>query len=191
MGTCGNRLTIKREGFETRVLSGLNDQLLHPELIAEYVRAYQAEFNQLAGSIRADRLADERELTKVTRQIDQMVNAIAEGMFHPSMKDKMTALESSKAALTAKLRDASHATPVLLHPGLADRYQAQVADLTAALQRDSTNAESTLIIRSLLTEIRLIPQDGVLAIELVGALAGLLSFGEPAKGVSINAKNHP
>ncbi|SFL70738.1 hypothetical protein SAMN04488004_1484 [Loktanella salsilacus] len=120
-----------------------------------------------------------------------MVNAIAEGMFHPSMKDKMTALESSKAALTAKLRDASTAAPVLLHPGLADRYQAQVANLTAALQSDSTKAEATSIIRSLLTEIRLIPQDGALAIELVGALAGLLSLGEHAKGGPQNAKIHP
>jgi site-specific DNA recombinase len=49
-GTCGNRLTIKREDFETRVLSGLKNQLLHPDLIAEYVRAYQAEFNKLSGS---------------------------------------------------------------------------------------------------------------------------------------------
>lgn len=106
-GTCGNRLTIKRKDFETRVLSGLKNQLLHPDLIAEYVRAYQAEFNKFSGSIRADRQANERELAKLTRQIDQMVNAIAEGMFHPSMKDKMTALESSKAALTAKLREAS------------------------------------------------------------------------------------
>jgi site-specific DNA recombinase len=185
-GTCGNRLTIKRDDFEARVLSGLKDQLLHPDLIAEYVRAYLAEFNQLAGSIRADRQADERELAKVTRQIDQMVNAIAEGMFHPSMKDKMTALESSKAALTAKLRDTSDEAPVLLHPGLADRYQAQVANLTAALQSDTTKAEATSIIRSLLTEIRLIPQDGVLAIELVGALAGLLSLGTPR-----NAESHP
>ena len=98
----------------------------------------------------------------------------------------MTALESTKAELTAKLRDASDTAPVLLHPGLADRYQAQVADLTAALQSDSTKAESTLIILSLLTEIRLIPQDGVLAIELVGALAGLLSLGGPR-----NDESHP
>ncbi len=185
-GTCDNRLTIKRDDFEARVLSGLKDQLLHPDLIKEYVRAYQAEFNQLVGSIRAGRLADERELTKVTRQIDQMVNAIADGMFHPSMKDKMTALESSKAALTAKLHDASDADPVLLHPGLTDRYQAQVANLTGALSDAGTKAEATSIIRSLLTEIRLIPQNGVLAIELVGELAGLLSLGVPQ-----NAESHP
>jgi hypothetical protein len=48
-----------------------------------------------------------------------------------------------------------------MHPGLADRYHVQVTDLTTALQSDSTKAEAKLIIRSLLTEIRLIPQYGI------------------------------
>ncbi|OAN77935.1 resolvase, partial [Sulfitobacter pontiacus] len=185
-GTCGNRLTIKRDDFETRVLSGLKDKLLHPDLIAEYVRAYQTEYNKLAGQIRSERISDERDLTKVSRQIDQIVNAIAEGMYHPSMKTKMTALESTKAALTAKLRNASDASPVLLHPGLAARYQAQVANLTEALNDTAVKVEATSIIRSLLSEIRLIPQDGVLAIELVGELAGLLSL-----GATQNVKDRP
>jgi site-specific DNA recombinase len=55
-----------------------------------------------------------------------------------------------------------------------------------ALQSDTTKPEATSIIRSLLTEIRLIPQDGVLAIELLGALAGLLSLGTPR-----NDESHP
>jgi hypothetical protein len=56
---------------------------------------------------------------------------------------------------------------------------------------DGLDAEATSIIRSLLTEIRLIPQDGLLAFFLVGALAGLLFFGKPTKGGPINAKSHP
>jgi hypothetical protein len=123
-------------------------------------------------------LADERELTKANRQIEQMVNAIAEGMFHPSMKEKMTALEATKAGLTSKLRDAPDTAPVLLHPGLAERYQTQVGNLTTALSDSRTQAEATSIIRGLLSEIRLVPLDGALAIELVGELAGLLALGE-------------
>ena len=66
-----------------------------------------------------------------------------------------------------------------------------MADLTAALQIDSTMAEATFIIGSLLTEIRQIPQDGLLAIELVGALAGLLFLSQPTKGSPSNAERHP
>ncbi len=179
-GTCANRRTIKRQELETRVLAGLKEQLLHPDLIAEYVRAYQEEFNRLAGSIRKERKKAERNLAKVQRQITQMIDAIADGMFHISMKDKMTALESEKARLESELANASDKPPVLLHPGLADRYKQQVVELESALSDPTTSAEAANIIRSLLSEIRLVPEGDKLTIELVGELAGLLSLG-PAK----------
>lgn len=121
-------------------MSGLKNRLLDPDLIAEYVRAYQAAFNQLSGTIRADRLADIRELAKVILQIDQMVNTIAKDMFHPGMKDKMRALESSKTAFTAKLRDAADAAPGCCTPDCRLLPGPQVRNLTAALQSDSTKA---------------------------------------------------
>lgn len=42
-------MTIQREALETRVLSGLRNQLLHPGFIAEFAHAYQEEFNRLIG----------------------------------------------------------------------------------------------------------------------------------------------
>ncbi|SHK44480.1 Site-specific DNA recombinase [Shimia gijangensis] len=185
-GTCDNRLTVKREDLETRVLSGLKDQLLHADLIAEFVRAYQEEYNQLAGAIKRDRSKAERDLIKVTKQIDRIIEAIAEGMFHPSMKDKVTELEAQKARLENDLRSSERDTPVLLHPGLADVYKEHVANLTEALNDPSAKAEATSIIRGLLSEIRLIPEGDALAIELVGELAGLLAL-----GMSQNEESHP
>ncbi|WP_094020886.1 zinc ribbon domain-containing protein [Maliponia aquimaris] len=175
-GTCDNRLTIRKEGLERRVLSGLKDELLHPDLIAEFVKAYQEEYNRLSKESLRERDAAAKELVGVVRQIDRIVDAIAEGMFHPSMKSKMDGLEARKAELEAQLAAEPDKTPVLLHPGLADRYRAEVASLNAALDNPATKAEATLIIRSLLSEIRLIPDDESLALELVGELAGLLSL---------------
>ena len=40
-GTCNNRRTIKREILEERVLGGLRDRLLQPDLIAAFVEEYQ------------------------------------------------------------------------------------------------------------------------------------------------------
>ncbi|MEQ3726291.1 MAG: recombinase family protein [Tateyamaria sp.] len=185
-GTCSNRLTIKRDELENRVLSGLKDQLLHPDLIAEFVRAYQEEFNRLAGTVRRERAKAERDLAKIGRQITQIIDAIAEGMFHTSMKEKMTDLEAEKARLETELNSAKDESPVLLHPSLAERYRAQVTDLADALDDPSACAEVTTIIRNLLMEIRLIPDGGALAIELVGELAGLLAL-----GVSRNEKSRP
>ena len=98
-------------------------------------------------------------------------------LFAPSMKDELTALEERKAVLTDETRDAPEEMP-RLHPGLAEVYRKKVADLTQALNDDALRTEATEVLRSLISEIRLIPQDGALMIELVGALAGILALGK-------------
>ncbi|WP_170433108.1 recombinase family protein [Ruegeria arenilitoris] len=176
-GTCDNRLTIKRSELEDRVLSGLKEQLLHPDLIAEFAKAYQEEYNRLAGSIQQERGKAERDLAQVESKIAHLIDAISDGMFHPSMKDKLTALEARKSELQDTINSMSDELPVLLHPGLSDVYREQVTNLTTALRDPSTQAEAKSIIRGLLTEIRLVPEDGEYTIELVGELAGLLALG--------------
>ncbi|WP_254439287.1 zinc ribbon domain-containing protein [Ruegeria arenilitoris] len=178
-GTCDNRLTIKRADLEDRVLSGLKEQLLHPNLIAEFAKAYQEEYNRLAGSIQQERSNATRGLAQVEHKISHLIDAISDGMFHASMKDKLTALEVRKSELQDTINSASDEPPVLLHPGLSDVYRKQVANLTTALRDPSSQAEATCIIRGLLSEIRLIPDDGTYTIELVGELAGLLALGAP------------
>lgn len=126
-------------------------QLLHPDLIAEFARAYQEEFNRLAGSFKKSRAQAERDLVKVTRQIGRIVDAIVEGMFHPSMKAKMDTLEERKAMLESEMQS----TPVLLYPGLSDVYRGKVANLAEVLNDLATKTEVVEIIRSLLSEVRL------------------------------------
>lgn len=51
-----------------------------------------------------------------------------------------------------------------------------MAELTDALSDKGRSVEAAEAIRALLQEIRLLPDEGRLAIELAGALAGLLSL---------------
>ncbi|MGK7868856.1 zinc ribbon domain-containing protein [Falsiroseomonas sp. E2-1-a20] len=44
-GTCTNRRTVARDKVVIRVLTGLKERLLAPELVEEFVRAYAAEVN--------------------------------------------------------------------------------------------------------------------------------------------------
>ena len=98
-GTCDNRRTIAREILEAKVLSGLRERLLHPDLIAEFVAEYQKEYNRLRAADGADRASGERELADVARRIDRIVDAIAEGSPVPSLMAKLKELESRKAEL--------------------------------------------------------------------------------------------
>ncbi len=99
----------------------------------------------------------------------------------------MDDLEARKGELEAELSASSQEQPVLLHPGLADIYKEKVEDLSDALNNPSTKTEATPIIRGLLSEIRLLPSDGQLTMELIGELAGLLALGTQQNARSVGA----
>jgi hypothetical protein len=59
-----------------------------------------------------------------------------------------------------------------LHPNMASICQWRLASLREALGREETRAEAAEIIRSLVNEIVLTPEDGELKVDLRGDLAG-------------------
>lgn len=68
-------------------------------------------------------------------------------MYHPSMKAKMTALEETKARLTAELADQPEPPALRLHPSMAARYSEEVERLSAALYDEGLRFEATNILR--------------------------------------------
>ena len=188
-GTCTNRKTIKRDDVEARVLSGLKDKLVHPDLIAEFIAEFQRESQKERLESLAARVDADSRLTKVTREIDAIVTAITDGMYHPSMKAKMDGLEAERADLTARLEALPAIDPVPIHPGITDIYARKVADLAAALNEDGTRAEAADLLRGLIDKIILRPDpeapNGHL-IELYGELSAILSL--CGNGMGIHAK---
>ena len=118
-GTCDNRLRIKREELERRVLDGLKRRLLAPELVEEFVRAFQEEVNRLAAEKTQRRAEDEGRLEAVARKITSMIRAIEDGLYQPSMKARMAELEAEKAVLEERLEAAPEPPKIRLHPNLA------------------------------------------------------------------------
>jgi site-specific DNA recombinase len=87
-----------------------------------------------------------------------------------SVKDEIGELEEKRVALEAKL-SAAPAPKLRLHPNLAELYRCKVAALADALNADTMRSEATAAMRGLIEEIRLVPVDGKLRIELFGELA--------------------
>ncbi|MCX7282459.1 MAG: hypothetical protein NTX28_00115 [Novosphingobium sp.] len=146
--------------------------------MAEFVTEYQRAYNEIRNEARASRNKTERDLVTVKKQIEDIVDAVCNGLFHPSMKERPTALEERKAALTQSLAEQGEEEPVALHPGLADIYRLKVADLRTALNAEETRTEATTALCSLLTEIRMIPSGEGHEIELVGELGAILALGD-------------
>ena len=130
------------------------------------------------------------EIAKVEKHIAQIVEAIADGMYHPSMKEKMTGLETRKSELTSLLADAPEDKPDLL-PTVAAIYAKKVAKLTQALNRPAERQEAAEALRMLIEKIVLTPGPGRGEIDatLHGELGQILAWTErqaPGKASKTN-----
>lgn len=161
-------------------MGGLKEKLLHPQMIEAFIFEYQREWNRLRSTEVSERATCEAELKSVTQKIAKIIDAISEGMFHVSMKEKMDALESQKMELTTRisfLGDA--ATAVHLHPSVAQIYRQKVSDLTESLNDDLARPQATEALRGLVSEVRMVPDDAAEqghVIELYGELGAILGL---------------
>jgi len=110
------------------------------------------------------------------RQIAAIIEAIKDGLRTPSMKAELLALETRKEELSAEIKQVPAPLP-RLHPKLAELYRELVERLHEELNRPELRAEAAQALRALIEEVRPIPEDGRLSIELAGDLATLLNLG--------------
>ena len=178
-GACSNTRTILREDLERRVLAGLKDRMMAPEVAAAAMRAYAEETNQLNRERRSNGDSWKAELAKVEKQIRGIIEAIKEGMFHPSMKDEMDALEARKAELAELLADTPDDTPDIL-PTASAIYAKKVAALTSALARPDERPQAAAALRMLIEKIVLTPgpERGEIFATLHGELRTILDWTE-------------
>ncbi|MGE3955542.1 MAG: recombinase family protein [Vicinamibacterales bacterium] len=179
-GTCTNTLTIPRQEVEARVLKALQEKLLRKDFFEEFCREFTKEMNRLRMEQRASLSGAKRELERVRREIEKVIDAIVQGYASPELKARNDSLQERKEALMAQLA-AVDEPPPLLHPSLADLYRSKVEELAAALQREDTRLEASESLRGLVESIVLTPRDGQLGIELRGNLAAMLAAAQQTK----------
>ncbi|KRE16788.1 hypothetical protein ASE66_09245 [Bosea sp. Root483D1] len=185
-GICINDRTIGRVELEERILGALKQRLLTPELVAEFSRAYQEECNRSAAEADGLRSTASAAMAAVQRKIDGIMSAIEEGLYQPSMKQRLADLEEEKRLLNARLSDAREPSPVRVHPNLAEAYRRRVAELESLVDDPELRDEAMEAIRSMIERIVVSPRDGGgVTLELHGDLARILAV------CSANAKTPP
>jgi DNA invertase Pin-like site-specific DNA recombinase len=191
-GSCSNSRTIPRADLEARVLAGLKDRMMAPEVAAVAMRAYAEETNRLNREHRSNDDAWRIELAKVEKQIHGIVEAIKEGMFQPSMKEAMDGLEARKMALTARLAEAPSDPPDIL-PSVSQVYAKKVGRLTEALNQVEVRTEAAEALRGLIEKIVLRPgpNRGEIDAILHGELGTILGWIEAQAAGKTTKKNTP
>src|SRR5258708_20095511 len=84
-GSCQDAKTFYLKTVESAVLAGLENEMRHPQVIAEYVRTYHEERKRLSAKANAKRAHLELRLGELNREIDRLVDAIAKGHGNPAV----------------------------------------------------------------------------------------------------------
>lgn len=192
-GGCRNTHRVRRPALEARVLAALGTKLMRPEELESFCQGFVAEWNRLAAEASAGAAAREQALRAVERKIENLIEAIANGLKAGGVQKKLEDLDARKAVLEAEALDQPPPPPTP-HPNLATVYASRVARLREALDaRDGTEALGAA--RALIDKVVVSPPDdpdGEPNIELVGNLMALLqaagamtSPGEASVGIEV------
>jgi site-specific DNA recombinase len=195
-GICSNRLTIRRDEVEARVLHALQEKLLRRDLFEEFCNEFTREMNRLRMAARASVTAAEQELGRVQNQIGKLIQALKDGVPASTVKDELIALEKQQTDLRSRLEKVNEPPP-LLHPNMADLYRRKVRELAEALADEESRIGAAEALRGLIDTITLTPDGSELRINLHGNLAAMLraaesqSTGKPLNGLLVDGGRSP
>lgn len=179
-GTCGNRRSIRRHDLETVILDGLKERLMAPDMVADFIAAFTQEVNSTRAAAEQTRQRREQELAGVTRKLDGLIEAIAEGFRAEGLQQKLAELESRRTELEDLLAGPAPA-PTRLHPNLAELYRRKVFELEAALADPEFGDEALSILRPLIEKVVLRPRENGFEIELIGEIVAMVALGVDAR----------
>jgi hypothetical protein len=90
-GTCDNRLTIRRDEVEARVLKALEDKLLNQDLFEEFCEEFTREMNRLRMEYGASLSAAEREIERIEIRRKKLIEMVMNGVAPSEVRDEMNA----------------------------------------------------------------------------------------------------
>jgi site-specific DNA recombinase len=157
-GTCDNARTIDRKRIEARVLSGLKERLLAPDLIAAAVVSYNQELRETQKEAGQKRTALERQIADTDRSLGGILKAIEAGAWSTTLQDRLAELDARKKTLRDELAASGAATEeMVVDLDGAKMYRKYVADLEATLNDDEVRTEVADLLRGLIDRVVLIP----------------------------------
>lgn len=178
-GSCSNNRQIMNSTYEARVIAGMSEQMLDPDIVAIYVKEYHEHYARRANDNRRERAKLEKRLADATSRISRLVAAISSGAAEfDEIKDAMQKARSEREAAAEHLQDIDAEPVIALHPTIAADYRRNVDDLNAQLADPYTRDEAIPSLRKMIDRIVLTPASigrGV-AISLEGRLAAMLAL---------------
>ena len=119
------------------------------------------------------------------RRLDGLIDAIADGLRTPGLKQKLETLEERKTALETQLAAVPPPAP-RLHPNLAELYRRKVTELENALSDPGSRDEALTILRGLIERVDLHLSDDGFDVDFHGEIANLIALPSPSRRANID-----
>lgn len=180
-GSCDNAHSIRVQPLETRVLEGIRKELVRPDVVNTFIKEFHAEMKRARAKQITHRKILERSLADTQKKIDGIMASIMDGMYHASLKEKMTELEQAKAKLEGQLDELRQSNIIEIHPNLGEAYARKIDQLIESLNSDeAVRLQATAVLRTLIEKITLHPgkKKGQVDIEIHGEMAAILHFAQ-------------
>jgi site-specific DNA recombinase len=119
--TCDMK-AINKDLVENFVVDNVEQEILNPKSIKILRLKLIEKLKDSRKEYKQDMASAKNKVTLIEKEIENIVNAIAGGMFHPSMKDKMTNLENDKSIAQSIIYDIEQKQALKLDEKLIDAY---------------------------------------------------------------------
>lgn len=180
-GDCQNAHTIRVEPLEERVLEGVRHEMMAPEVLRTFMKEFHQDLKRARAEKTRHRRGLERRLAETKKKIDSILTSIMDGMYHASLKEKMTELEQTKEELEAELAEMKNPNVLEMHPNLGESYSRKIEKLIESLNAgEEERLQATAILRSLIEKIEIVPTEkkGQVHIDIYGEMAAILHFAQ-------------
>ena len=134
----------------------------------------------------ARRGTDAARHATISKKLNGLYDAIADGLRSPGLLAKLEGLEAEKSNLERELSEPAP-SPVRLNPDLAGVYRRKVEDLGAALGDPEIRDEALTLLRGLIEAVRLTEDGNGWKVGLDGDICALIDLGA-TMDPSANAK---
>lgn len=175
-GPCGNNKGEPLGELERITIEAFQATLNDPEVIAHMARVFRREVDARVAARAGDEAGTRRRLADIETKIGHLTRAVETGLDSPSVRERLSVLDTQRQALAATLAPSRAARNVTrLVPDMPALFRAANDRLGASLRADTdTGRRMREAFRTSIAEIRSGPAGGKRVLEVDGNIRGLL-----------------
>jgi site-specific DNA recombinase len=157
-GVCQNRLYIRRDHLEERLLGRLQNELLRPEVVDYTVNEFGRQLRQALDNLGGDIARMRRRKTELETELRRYADAIGKGGNIPVLIEQMTVRQAELNSITDRLLASSPNSLEARLKDIREFVEQGLKNLRQLLNRNAILAKAEL--RKHLGEVRMIPIHG-------------------------------